>query len=306
MTTVSIIGLGAIGAAHAARIAEAAPLTQIRVIATGPRAEWLRAEGVTVNGIRYDFPVVEPAEPVEPADLIIVAVKHHDLAEAIGQLAGHVGPQTVICSLLNGITSEEELSAAYPQASVPLAVSVGIDAVRDADGVRFTTVGRIEFGDAVPGEPSEGVRRLDELLTTFEIPHRISSDAPRTLWWKLLLNVGANQVSALLEAPYGLFQSDGPARDLMVSAQREVVAVARARGVNLSEDDIDQMIGIIGTLGPSNSTSMAQDALAHRRTEVDQFAGTVVALGEQYGIDTPVNRVLLQAFEAKHQLWGVA
>ena len=76
--------------------------------------------------------------------------------------------------------------------------------------------------------------------------------------------------------------------------------------MNLSEDDIDQMIGIIGTLGPSNYTSMAQDALAHRRTEVDQFAGTVVALGEQYGIDTPVNRVLLQAFEAKHQLWGVA
>lgn len=306
MTTVSIIGLGAIGAAHAAQIADAAPPTRIRVIAAGQRAVRLRSDGVTVNRRRYDFEVVEPGEAVEPADLVIVAVKHHDLAEAIEQLRGQIGQRTIICSLLNGITSEHELAAAYPQAYVPLAVSVGIDAVRDAGGVRFSSLGRIEFGDAMPGHQTEEVRRLDAMLTEFGIPHLISPDAPRTLWWKLLLNVGVNQVSALLEAPYRLFQSEGPARELMVAAQREVVAVAQASGVNLSESDIDQMIGIIGGLGPENFTSMAQDALAHRRTEVDQFAGAVVARGRDYGIDTPVNRVLLQAFLAKHELWGVA
>ncbi len=306
MTSVSIIGLGAIGASYAAQIVEAAPQTQVRVIAAGERAQRLRADGVTVNQRRFDFEVVEPGQSSEPADLVIVAVKHHDLAEAIEQLRGHIGERTIICSLLNGITSEEELVLAYPRAYVPLAVCIGIDAVRDGDRVQFTKLGRIEFGDAVPGRRSAGLCRLDALLTEFAIPHVISSDAPRMLWRKLLLNVGINQVSALLEAPYGLFQSGGPARDLMVAAQQEVIAVAQACGVNLVPADIDQMVGIIGSLGPQSYTSMAQDALAHRRTEVNQFAGAVVERGQRHGIETPVNRVLLQAFLAKHQLWGVA
>ncbi|WP_036922386.1 ketopantoate reductase family protein [Propionicicella superfundia] len=306
MTVVSIIGLGAIGAAHAARIADSSPATQVRVVAAGARAERLRTDGVVVNGTRHLFPVVEPGDPVDPADLVIVAVKHHHLAEAIGQLAGHVGPGTVLLSLLNGITSEEELAAAYPQASVPLAVSVGIDAVRDADGVRFTSLGRVEFGDAVAGEPSTGVRRLEELLTECAIPYIVRPDMIHTLWWKFLINTGVNQVSALLEAPYRVFQAEGPARDLMISAQREVVAVAQASGVDLTAADIDEFLDVLAKLGPGNYTSMAQDALAHRRTEVDQFAGTIVALGDRYGVETPVNRVLLEAFLAKHQLWGVA
>lgn len=306
MTVVSIIGLGAIGAGHAAKIADHSPATPVRVVAAGARAERLRTEGVRVNGTRYRFPVVEPGEPVEPADLVIVAVKHHGLDEAIAQLAGHVGPDTVVLSLLNGITSEEELAAAYPEASVPLAVSVGIDAVRDASGVHYSSLGRVEFGDPRVGDPSPGVLRLEALLTELGVPHLMRADMVHTLWWKFLVNTGVNQVSALIEAPYGLFQSDGPARSLMISAQEEVVAVAQASGVDLTAADIDMFLDVLAKLGPGNYTSMAQDALAHRRTEVDQFAGTVVAIGERHGVPTPVNRVLLQAFLAKHQVWGVA
>ena len=239
------------------------------------------------------------------ADLVIVAVKCHHLPEAIEQLAGQVGPDTIILSLLNGITSEAELRAAYPQASIPLAVAVGIDAVRDEAGVRYTTLGWVEFGDPVPGEPSAGVVRLEGLLAAAGVPFVVKSDMLHAMWWKFLVNTGVNQVSALLEAPYGLVQTAGPARDLMIAAQREVVAVAQASGVDLTEDDIVRFLDVLNTLGPENFTSMAQDALAHRRTEVDQFAGIVVELGERYGVSTPVNAVLLQAFIAKHQLWGV-
>jgi 2-dehydropantoate 2-reductase len=91
----------------------------------------------------------------------------------------------------------------------------------------------------------------------------------------------------------------------MIAAQREVVAVGQASGVDLTEADVDRFLAVLGTLGPDNYTSMAQDALAHRRTEVEEFAGTVVRLGERHGILTPVNGVLLQAFLAKHDWWRV-
>ncbi|HEY8663592.1 MAG TPA: ketopantoate reductase family protein [Propionibacteriaceae bacterium] len=304
-TIIGVIGLGAVGASYAARIADAHPGTELRVVADGPRAERLRSEGVVVNGGRYRLPVVEPGQHVAPADLVIVAVKCHHLAEAIEQLAGQVGPDTIILSLLNGITSEDALRAAYPEAAIPLAVVVGIDAVRDKTGVRYTTLGWVEFGDPLPGERSAGVVRLERLLADAGIPYVVKSDMLHALWWKFLVNVGVNQVSALLEAPYALVQTAGSARDLMIAAQREVVAVAQASGVDLTDDDIARFLDVLNTLGPENYTSMAQDALAHRRTEVDQFAGIVVELGGRYGVPTPVNAVLLQAFLAKHQLWGV-
>jgi 2-dehydropantoate 2-reductase len=305
VTVISVMGLGAVGASYAARIFAADPEIELRVVADGSRAQRLRSEGVVVNGERYRFPVVEPGQSVTPADLVIVAVKCHHLPEAIDELAGQVGPDTIILSLLNGITSEEALSAAYPQAYVPLAVAVGIDAVRDEAGVRYSTLGWVEFGDPMPGERSPGSVRLEALLAAARIPFVVQADMRHALWWKFLVNVGVNQVSALLEAPYALLQAEGPARDLMIAAQREVVAVAQASGVDLAEADIARFLDVLKTLGPGNYTSMAQDALAHRRTEVDQFAGIVVERGEQYGVVTPVNAVLLQAFLAKHQLWNV-
>ncbi len=306
MTIISVIGLGAVGASYAARISDAQPDAELRVVAEGSRAERLRRDGVVVNGERHEFRVVDPKEEMVPADLVIVTVKCHHLVEAIGQLEHQVGPGTIILSLLNGITSEEALSAAYPQAYVPLAVVVGIDAVRDEGGVRYSAGGWVEFGDPAPGERSAGSVRLEALLAGAGIPYVVQADMRHALWWKFLLNVGVNQVTALLETSYALVQAEGPARDLTIGAQREVVAVAQASGVDLTEADIARFLTVLDTLGPDNYTSMAQDALAHRRTEVDQFAGVVVQLGERYGVPTPVNAVLLQAFLAKHQQWGVA
>lgn len=306
MTIISVIGLGAVGASYAARISDAQPTAELRVVAEGPRADRLRADGVVVNGRRYHFPVVDPSQDMTPADLVIVTVKCHHLARAIDELAHQVGPHTVILSLLNGITSEEALSAAFPQAYVPLAVVVGIDAVRDDAGVRYSAGGWVEFGDSTSGERSDGSVRLEGLLAAAGIPYVVQADMRHALWWKFLVNVGVNQVSALLEAPYALVQADGPARNLMIAAQREVVAVAQASGVDLTEADIARFLNVLDTLGPENYTSMAQDALAHRRTEVDQFAGIVVEIGERFGVPTPVNAVLLQAFLAKHQLWHVS
>jgi len=305
MPTISVIGLGAIGAAYAARIADSGAPVELRVVAEGDRAERLRTHGVRVNGRTYRLPVVDPADDRTPADLVVVAVKCHHLPEAIAALRHEVGPDTVILSLLNGITSEQALSEAYPEAYVPLAVAVGIDAVRDGAGVRYSTLGWVDAGDPIPGGRSPGSVRLERLLTETGVPHHINDDMRHVLWWKFLVNVGVNQVSALLEAPYALFQAAGPARELMIAAQREVVAVAQASGVDLTEADIEKFLGVLATLGPDNYTSMAQDALARRRTEVDQFAGVVVQLGERLGVPTPVNTVLLQAFQAKHQQWGV-
>jgi 2-dehydropantoate 2-reductase len=78
----------------------------------------------------------------------------------------------------------------------------------------------------------------------------------------------------------------------MIAAQREVIAVANARGIALDESDLDRWLQVLDTLAPDNYTSMAQDALAGRCTEVDIFAGAMIELGREAGVPVPVNTTL--------------
>ena len=290
MERVVLVGLGAIGAGHASRFADAG--IDLRVLADASRRARYAAAPTVVNGRPYDFTLSDGSEG--PADLAIVAVKRAGLDEAIDLLAPCVTERTVVLSLLNGIDSEEVLAAAFPRAQVLLAVSVGIDAVRVGRDVHFSSLGRLVFGEPCnPGPRAAVVAEVSALLARAGIEAVVPPDMVHELWWKWLINVGVNQVSALTRAPYRVLQDpSNPAREVMIAAQREVIAVANARGVDLAEADLQRWLDVLDGLGPDNYTSMAQDALAGRPTEVDSFAGTVVSLGRELGVPVPVNTVL--------------
>jgi 2-dehydropantoate 2-reductase len=283
------VGLGAVGASYASRFVEAG--TDLRVVVDPARAQRYGAEPTVVNGRPYRFALLDDKVP---ADLVIVAVKHPQLGEAIELLRPGVGRDTVVLSLLNGIGSEDRLRAGLPGAHVPYAISVGIDAVRQGRDVRYTSLGRIMFGEATnPDPPTPAVSRVAGLLAQAGIPHVVPADMLHELWWKFLINVGANQVSALSRAPYRVLQDrDQPARQVMIAAQQEVIAVANASGIALDASDIQRWLDVLDGLGPDNYTSMAQDALAGRPTEVDIVAGAVVELGRRTGVPVPVNTTL--------------
>jgi 2-dehydropantoate 2-reductase len=289
VSRIHILGLGAVGAAYASRFVEAG--ADLRVVVDPARAQRYRAEPTVVNGRPYRFALLEDNLP---ADLVIVAVKHPQLTDAIELLRPGVGRDTVVLSLLNGIGSEDRLRAGLPGAHVPYAISVGIDAVREGRDVRYTSLGRILFGEATnPDPPTPAVSRVAALLAQAGIPHGVPADMLHELWWKFLINVGANQVSALARAPYRVLQDrDQPARQVMIAAQHEVIAVANASGIALDASDLQRWLDVLDGLGPDNYTSMAQDALAGRPTEVDIFAGAVVELGRRTGVPVPVNSTL--------------
>lgn len=83
---------------------------------------------------------------------------------------------------------------------------------------------------------------------------------------------------------------------------REVVHIAQAASVALSYEDIETIPSIVATLLPDGKTSMLQDIEAGRRTELESFAGTVLELGRQYGVDTPINHMLYRLIRAKEQI----
>lgn len=299
---VRLVGLGAIGAAYGSRLATSP--VDFAVIAEADRAQRYREQPTSVNGVEQHFALALP-EAAEPVELILVAVKAAALPDAIGLLRGWVGAGTVIVSLLNGIDSERILAEAFPEAFVPLALSVGIDAVREGRQVRYDSLGRIVFGAAEAPDQTQAasLAAVSALFAQVGIADDLRTDMVHQLWWKFLINVGVNQVSAVLGAPYGAFQTDGaPARVAMLAAQAEVVAVAQAEGVELTQADIDNWLDVLAALGPDKFTSMAQDSLAGRDTEVEIFSGRVCELGRAHGIATPVNDLLGHLLRAQPTL----
>ena len=297
---VAILGAGAMGAVFASKFFDTAGFSTA-LIARGERHDRLEGEGLVVNGKAYAMPVIHPDEATSPADLVIVALKHHHLADGVHDLKKLVGSQTTIISVMNGLDSEETIGSVYGMEKVLYAVSVAIDAVREGNRVSFTTPGTLFFGEATNTQPSERVRRVQEALDRAGIPWETPPDMMRMLWWKFMVNVGTNQASAVMRAPYGVFQSSPEAQALMEALMREVVALAKAAGVNLGEQDIVDWYGFLKRLSRQGKTSMLQDIEAGRKTEVERFGGKVVELGRAYGIPTPANETVWRIIQVLEQ-----
>lgn len=299
---VALVGLGAMGCAYLGKIAETMPLSDIQVIADGERAERYRKNGVFLNGKRLDFPIVGKEE-ARPADLLIFTVKFNQLEEAVALARGAVGPDTIVISLLNGITSEEILAAAYGADKVLYSLSLGIDATRNGDNTSVTVYGFIPFGEAenVPGAYSANVLRLKDFFDRAGVAYEVPRDMKTALWRKFMLNVGINQTSAVVGAGYGALQRAGAARDIAISAMAEVIAVASREGVALERKDMDDAMAVLDTLSPHGKCSMLQDMEARRKTEVAIFGGTVLTLAEKHGMAAPVNDMLVRIIRAKEE-----
>ena len=95
-------------------------------------------------------------------------------------------------------------------------------------------------------------------------------------------------------APYSLIQKEGEARTMMIEAMREVLRVADTQDVDLSEADISYWLNLLATLNPDGHTSMCQDVLAGRPTEVELFAGTMLKIAEEEGLSLPENAFLYE------------
>jgi 2-dehydropantoate 2-reductase len=301
---VVLCGAGAVGSLYVPLLHDLQP-GLVSILAGGARRERLLAEGLTVNGRRLDVPVIAPGEAAAPADLLLVAVKQHHLARTIEDARPIVGPDTVVLSLLNGITSEEVLGRAFGAARVLHGFVLGTDSVREGTSSRHSSMGVVWFGARTNDAADPGVAAVRELFERARIPCRVPPDILREQWFKFMLNVGVNQATALLRATYGDFTRVPELRELTRAAALEVVALSAKAGVALAPADVDRIFPILATLDPGGKTSMLQDVEARRKTEVEIFAGTVVDLGRRHGVPTPVNEVLGRLLVAAERLAGV-
>lgn len=290
--TVSLIGLGAIGAAYGSNLQKLLG-DRFQVIVNRERRERYQKQGFIINGVQQNFNYVTPETEVPAADLVIFATKNAELKQAINDARNHIGPNTIILSLLNGVSSEDEIYNATGNEHILYSMCVGIDAVRENQNITYSSLGKICFGESNRSF-SENVQAVKQLFDEANVPYEISDDILHAVWAKFMFNVGINQASAIMKAPYKYFQEIPSLHKWMESAMFEVVAISEHVGVHLTEKDVHHYRPILQKLSPEGKTSMLQDVEANRKTEVEYFAGKVCELGKKYGVPTPINDQFLQ------------
>lgn len=301
--TVSIIGLGALGILFGNRLSKRMQKADLRIIADEDRIKKYASNNVYCNGEACEFNYMTPEQVCEPADLVIFTVKYDGLNDAIKAMKNQIGEKTIILYALNGITSEAVIGKVYGMDKILYCVAQGMDAVKVGNKLNYEHMGMLCFGDGEPGIISSKVKAVAEFFEKMEVPHEAVTDMNKRLWGKFMLNVGVNQTVAVYESNYGEIQKEGQARDTMISAMKEVMALSEKKGINLTEDDLNYWLKVLSTLSPAGKPSMRQDLEARRLSEVELFSGTVIKMGKEYNIPTPVNQELydkIKLIESKY------
>ena len=301
--SVLLAGAGAVGLPTAETIYRSDP-DCISILARGERLERYRKNGLKVNGEKLDFRF----SCGEKADLIIIASKFHHLDQIIEDIRASVGKDTIILSLLNGITSEEIIGKKLGRERLPLAMVLGTDAFHEAEETTYDRKGVIHFGDA-EGKNGEREDSIAEFFTRTSVAFSLEQNMKRKLWFKFMFNVGANQTTAALRLPYKSIQNRGgsdeipEARTMFEKAMREAISVANAEGIDLNEADIENVYNTVNLFNPEGFTSMCQDVLAGRKTELEMFSLVILDLAKKHNIPVPVNEMLyllLKTVEARN------
>lgn len=301
INNILIIGVGAIGSIYATKFYDNNRKC-LKILIDEPRFERYKNNGIVFNGFRYDFDYILPSETDYKADLIIIATKSNDFLYAVEMIKNFVKEDTIIMSLLNGISSEPVLINNFGQEKVLYSYFIGHASINQNNRISHDGVGKIVFGECQNTELSENVLRVKELFERVKIDYEIPEDMLSSMWLKFAMNVGINQASAIFNADYKALQESKCAKRFVIELMEEAVAVANKMGINNTDTFINTTIELINNMPKDAKSSMLQDVQNKKRTEVDVFAGEICRLGKIYNIQTPKNEFVLDKMSSVETL----
>lgn len=294
---VLICGIGAIGAIYADKISRYNN-DNLKILVDKKRLENYRKNPKIFNGKELKLNYILPDNKDFKADLIIIATKYDGFFEAVKNIENFVKEDTIILSLLNGVTSESYLAQKYGWKHIIHSYFIGHSSMREGNKITFDGNGDIVFGvqDSTITDKNDEIF-LKDYFDKAEISYKISQDIKRSMWLKFMLNVSSNQISAILHLTFGQMQKSEKIKNLLKNIMLEVIEIAKASGVTNTHTMLEDAFKSLDKMCPEGKTSMLQDIEAGRKTEVEMFAGAVIEMGKKHGIPTPYNNLLKQMIE---------
>jgi 2-dehydropantoate 2-reductase len=295
---VVVVGSGGVGGFYGLKLVRAGH--DVTFIARGAHLEAMRTSGLHIEnetGIVESLPNVNVTDDllsVKQPDLIIIAVKMWDLETIVPELKKIAGPDTAILSLQNGVIKDIYLKRHFDERAVMggvayVATSIGRPGViKQVGPLQRIRVG--EYG-------GRSTARSQELVSAFAstgVDAILVDDIERVLWEKYSFLVGLSAMTCLTHLTIGPVREHEQSRALLQTLFDEVVALGRARGVNLPEDYAKQCMKLADDVAYSMTSSMYHDLEKGNRLELPWLSGGIVSLARETGIPVPANTFATQ------------
>lgn len=286
------MGTGGVGGYFGARLAASG--ADVTFIARGEHFKTMQRDGLRISSANGDMtltPVKVTDDPasVGRADLVMIGVKLWSTEDAVRAIAPMMGPNSAAVSWQNGVIAEDILIKQYGKERVIGGVS-NIAALIEAPGVirHNGTMARLIFAE-LDGRQSSRIETFAALCKQANIDYVVSDDINRAIWQKFIFLASFSGMTCATRLAIGPVRSDPETRAMLKSALQEVVAIGRAKGVSLPDDQVEQSLAWADNLPASMVASMLGDLTRGNRLELPWLSGTVIKLGDELGIATPVH-----------------
>jgi 2-dehydropantoate 2-reductase len=297
---IAVIGAGGVGGTFGVALAQAG--ADVTFVARGAHLAAIRERGLRIEGGRGEA-LLRPAQATDdpasigPVDLVLFCVKLWDVESAGAQIRPLVGPETGVIPLQNGIDASERLSPILGKRPVMGGVAQVSATIAEPGVIRQTgALQRLVFGE-LDGSRSPRGERFLALCQKAGFDATLTERIERALWEKFVLLVAMSSITGVARLPVGKLRDDPDLWGLYATVMGEVVAVGRARGVDVAPDLADKLLAAVKSFPATGMASMAVDLLRGNRIELPWLAGKAVELGRELGVPTPATAALYAALK---------
>ncbi len=295
---VTFIGAGAMGGLFGAVMTEAG--LDVQLVDIWPEhVEAIRQNGLQIEDEgrrrRVKLDIHLDYQDTRPADLCIVFVKGPQTAEAALAAAHVLAPKGVALTLQNGLGNADILAETIDPPRVITGTTSWGSTILGPGSLRYAGKGPTVIGPWAGGDMLK-VKAVAETLTRGGIETETMTDVKALVWKKLLVNLGINAIGALTHIRNGQLLDLEITKELSRRAVEEGMAVAEALGVAISQDAVEHCWWVAEQVAQARA-SMGQDVDAKRETEIKTINGAIVRLGQELGLETPINFALTALVE---------
>jgi 2-dehydropantoate 2-reductase len=289
------MGAGGVGGYFGSRLVKGG--ADVHFIARGAHLKAMREHGLAIEGGPEDIRlpqvnVTSDPTTIGPVDLVMFCVKLWDTESAARSLVPIVKSETGIVSFQNGVTKDDMLRPIFGDGALLGGVAyVGTNISRPGIIAQTGPLQRLVFGE-YDGRRSSRIERFYQTCKRGGIDAEISDDVRRSIWEKFVVLVAMSGATTAMRQTMGPIRSNPFTRAFLLDLAREVVAVGRALGVALPENYAEQRVPFFDGWPPEMTTSMHHDLQNGKPLELRWLSGSVVDLGVQAGVPTPMNRAV--------------
>lgn len=300
---IAVVGAGGVGGYFGGKLAHAGVDTTF--IVRGATLDALRERGLRVDSIHGDFvvnPVQATDQPQGVFDAILLAVKAWQIPEATRQVLPLLGKDTMIVPLENGIDAADVIAGIAGREHTAGGLCAIVSFIVEPGHIKHAASDPFVMFGELDNSRSERIERLLEAFQRAGINAQIPPDIHHSLWSKFLFIAPLSAVGALTRVPAGVWRADAEVRELVTSALNEIVALAKARGIDLGEDAVEKTWQRYDNLAPDATASLQRDVMDRKPSELDAQLGAIVRLARESNVPVPVSETLYRLLLPQERL----